>query len=59
MKITHHDDAVEGEPRFGAVPGNELVDAELVYAARTRRGEPIEHALLECSRSGRRRTLRR
>ena len=28
--IAHDDDAVEGQPRFGAVPGDELIDGVLV-----------------------------
>jgi len=31
--ITDDDDAVEGKPGLGAVPGNELVDAEAKKAA--------------------------
>jgi len=41
--IAHDDDAVEGQPRFGAVPGNELVDSVLVYAARCWRSETVQH----------------
>ncbi len=36
--IAHDDDAVEGQPRLGAVPGDELVDGVLVDSARA--GEP-------------------
>jgi len=31
--IAQDDDAIEGQPRLGAVPGDELVDGELVHAA--------------------------
>jgi hypothetical protein len=32
--VANDDDAVEGQTRFGAVPGNELIDGILVDAAR-------------------------
>jgi hypothetical protein len=41
--IAHHDDAIEGQPRFGAVPGDELIDRKLIDPARTRRSEAVEH----------------
>ena len=36
--IAHNDDAVEGQPRLGAVPGNKLIDCVLVNA--TDAGDP-------------------
>jgi hypothetical protein len=39
-------DAVEREAWFGAVPGDELVDAILVHTARSRRAEAVEHGPL-------------
>jgi len=41
--IAHDDDAVEGQPRLGAVPGDELVDGVLVDSARSWRAEAIEN----------------
>ena len=41
--IAHDHDAVEGQPRLGAVPGDELVDGVLVNAARGWRAEAVEH----------------
>src|SRR5437016_1160434 len=41
--IAHDDDAVEGQPRLGAVPGDELVDGVLVDSARSLRAEAIEN----------------
>src|ERR1700730_8247215 len=41
--IAHDDDAVEGEPRLGAVPSDELVDGVLVDSARSWRAEAIEN----------------
>ena len=38
-----HDDAVEGQPRFGTVPRDELVDGVLVDSARSWRAEAIEN----------------
>src|SRR5713101_6284968 len=40
--IAYDDDAVEGQPRLGAVPGDELVDGVLVDSARSWRAEAIE-----------------
>lgn len=41
--IAHDDDAVEGQPRLGAVPSDELVDGVLVDSARSWRAEAIEN----------------
>ena len=41
--IAHDDNAVEGQPRLGAVPGDELVDGVLVDSARSWRAEAIEN----------------
>ena len=41
--IAHDDDAVEGQPRLRAVPGDELVDGVLIDAARGWRAEAGEH----------------
>src|ERR1700687_5777278 len=41
--IPHDDDAVEGQPRLGAVSGDELVDGVLVDSARSWRPEAIEN----------------
>src|ERR1035441_244370 len=41
--IAHDDDAVERQPRLGAVPGDELVDGVLVDSARSWRAEAIEN----------------
>jgi len=41
--IAHHDDAVEGQSRLGAVPGDELVDGVLVDSTRSWRAEAIEN----------------
>jgi hypothetical protein len=44
--IAHHDDAVEGEARFGTVPRDELVDGVLVNPARGWRTEAVEYCSL-------------
>src|SRR6266581_2919138 len=44
--IAHHDDAVEGQPRLGAAPGDELVDGVLVDSARSWRAETVEYCQL-------------
>ena len=41
--IAHDDDAVEGQPRLGTVPGDKLVDGILVDPARCWRSEAIEN----------------
>ena len=41
--VAHDDDAVEGQPGLGAVPGDELVDGVLVNSARSWRAEAVEH----------------
>jgi hypothetical protein len=41
--IAHDHDAVEGQPRLGAVPGDELINCVLVNAARGWRAEAVEH----------------
>ncbi len=41
--IAHDDDAVEGQPRLGAILSNELIDGVLVNAARSWRPEAVEH----------------
>ena len=41
--IAHNDDAVESQPRLGAVPGDELVNGVLVDSARSWRAEAIEN----------------
>ena len=41
--IAHDHNAVEGQPRLGAIPGDELVDGVLVNAARRWRAEATEH----------------
>jgi hypothetical protein len=41
--IAHDDDAVEGPPRLGAVPGDELVDGVLLDSARRRRAEAVKN----------------
>src|SRR5579863_10620325 len=41
--IAHNDDAVEGQPRFGAIPNNELIDRVLVNSARSWRPKAIEN----------------
>jgi len=41
--IAHDDDAVEGQPRLGAVPGDELVDGVLVDSARGWRAEAVKN----------------
>ena len=45
--IAHHDDAVEGQPRFGAVPGDELVDGVLVDSARSCEPRLLRTAVLQ------------
>src|SRR5215469_5489849 len=44
--IAHDHDAVEGQPRLGAVPGDELVNGILVDTARGWRAEAIEYCQL-------------
>ena len=44
--VPNHDDAVEGEARFGTVPGNELIDGILVHSARAWRTEAVENGPL-------------
>ncbi len=41
--VVNDDDAVEGQPGLGAVPGDELIDGVLVNAARGGRAEAVEH----------------
>src|SRR5450755_153908 len=41
--VANHHDAVQCEPRFGAVPGNELIDGVFIDAARGWRAEAVEH----------------
>ena len=41
--IADDHDAVEGQPRLGVVPGDELVDSVLVHSTRSRRAEDIEN----------------
>src|SRR5262249_16663981 len=41
--IAHNHDAVEGQPRLGAIPGDELVDRVLVYSTRSWRAEAVKH----------------
>src|SRR5512135_167042 len=42
--VANHHDAVECQARFGAIPGDELIDGVLVYTARGRRAETVEHS---------------
>jgi len=42
--IAHDDDTVEGQSGFRTEPGNELVDGVLVYPARGRGAEAVEHS---------------
>src|SRR5713226_300694 len=41
--VADDDDAVEGQPRLGAVPGDELVDGVFVHASRGGGAEAVEH----------------
>ncbi len=41
--IAHDDDPIEGQPRLGAVPGDELVDGVLVDSTRSWRAQAIEN----------------
>jgi hypothetical protein len=41
--IAHDHDAVEGQPRLGAIPGDELVDCVLVHPTRSRRAEAVKN----------------
>jgi hypothetical protein len=41
--IAHHHDAVEGQPRLGAIPGDELVDGVLVHSTRSWRAEAVKN----------------
>src|SRR5215472_13402482 len=41
--IAHDHDAVEGRPRLGTVPGDELVNRVLVYWTRSWRTEAVKH----------------
>ncbi|MGO9083624.1 MAG: hypothetical protein ACLQBK_00220 [Candidatus Sulfotelmatobacter sp.] len=41
--VANDHNAIEGQARFGAIPGNKLVDGVLVDAARGWRAEAVEH----------------
>jgi hypothetical protein len=44
--IAHDNDAIESEAGLGTVPGNELVNSELVDPTRSWGAEAVEHGSL-------------